>query len=82
VTAAATGGTALRVLTQLRRDPRTVALMLLVPAILVTLIRYVFDAQPETFDRLGAPLIGLFPFNHDVPGHLHHDAARADQRHP
>jgi ABC-2 type transport system permease protein len=62
VTAAATGGTALRVLTQLRRDPRTVALMLLVPAILVTLIRYVFDAQPETFDRLGAPLIGLFPF--------------------
>ena len=32
------------------------------PAILVTLIRYVFDAQPETFDRLGAPLIGLFPF--------------------
>ncbi|MGA8924687.1 MAG: ABC transporter permease [Solirubrobacterales bacterium] len=62
MSAAATGGTALRVLTQLRRDPRTVALLLLVPAILVTLIRYVFDAQPETFDRLGAPLIGLFPF--------------------
>lgn len=62
MSAAATGGTALRVLTQLRRDPRTVALLLLVPAILVTLIRYVFNAQPETFDRLGAPLIGLFPF--------------------
>jgi ABC-2 type transport system permease protein len=59
---AATGGTALRVLTQLRRDPRTVALLLFVPAVLVTLIRYVFDGQPETFDRLGAPLIGLFPF--------------------
>ena len=62
MTAAATGGTAIRVLTQLRRDPRTVALLLLVPAVLVTLIRYVFDGQPETFDRLGAPLIGLFPF--------------------
>jgi ABC-2 type transport system permease protein len=62
MTAAASGGTALRVLTQLRRDPRTVALLLLVPAVLVTLIRYVFDGQPETFDRLGAPLIGLFPF--------------------
>ena len=62
MSAAATGGTVLRVLTQLRRDPRTVALLLLVPAVLITLIRYVFDGQPETFDRLGAPLIGLFPF--------------------
>jgi ABC-2 type transport system permease protein len=59
---AATGATALRVLTQLRRDPRTVALLLLVPALLMTLLRYVFDGQPETFDRVGAPLIGLFPF--------------------
>ena len=58
----ATGATALRVLTQLRRDPRTVALLLLVPALLMTLLRYVFDGQPDTFDRVGAPLIGLFPF--------------------
>jgi ABC-2 type transport system permease protein len=62
VSSAATAATALRVLTQLRRDPRTVALLLLVPAALVTLFRYVFDGQPETFDRLGAPMIGLFPF--------------------
>ncbi|HEX8065689.1 MAG TPA: ABC transporter permease [Thermoleophilaceae bacterium] len=62
MTAAATGATALRVLTQLRRDRRTMALLLLVPALLVTLIRFVFDGQPETFDRLGGPLIGLFPF--------------------
>ena len=59
---AATAATAARVLTQLRRDPRTVALLLLVPALLVTLIRFVFDGQEETFDRLGGPLIGLFPF--------------------
>jgi ABC-2 type transport system permease protein len=62
VSTAATGATALRVLTQLRRDPRTVALLLLVPALLMTLMRYVFDGQEETFDRLGGPLIGLFPF--------------------
>ena len=59
---APTAATALRVLKQLRRDPRTVALLLLVPALLMTLLRYVFDGQPETFDRVGAPLIGLFPF--------------------
>jgi ABC-2 type transport system permease protein len=54
--------TAQRVLEQLRRDPRTVALLLVVPTLLVVLMRYVFDAQPQTFDTIGPPLIGLFPF--------------------
>jgi ABC-2 type transport system permease protein len=58
----ATGATAVRVLTQLRRDPRTVALLLLVPAFLVILMRYVFDARPDVFDRIGPALLGLFPF--------------------
>jgi ABC-2 type transport system permease protein len=58
----ATVATALRVLVQLRRDPRTVALIMLVPVGLITLLRFVFDGQEETFDRIGAPLIGLFPF--------------------
>jgi ABC-2 type transport system permease protein len=62
MSAAATGATALRVLTQLRRDPRTIVLMLLVPSVLVTLLRYMFDGQEQTFDRIGGPLIGLFPF--------------------
>jgi ABC-2 type transport system permease protein len=62
MSATATGATALRVLTQLRRDPRTVALMLFIPALLVTLLRFVFDGQEETFDRIGGPLIGLIPF--------------------
>ncbi len=62
MSAAATGATALRVLTQLRRDPRTVALLLFVPALLITLLRFVFDGQQETFDNLGGPMIGLFPF--------------------
>ena len=49
-------------LTQLRRDPRTVALLLVVPAALLTLIRFVFDDNPGAFDRIGGPLAGLFPF--------------------
>lgn len=54
--------TAERVLRQLRRDPRTLVLVLVVPPILMTLFRYVFDGQPETFDRVGGPLVGMFPF--------------------
>jgi ABC-2 type transport system permease protein len=54
--------TAGRVLRQLRHDHRTLALVLLVPALLLTLFRYVFDGQEQTFDRIGAPLVGLFPF--------------------
>jgi ABC-2 type transport system permease protein len=54
--------TAMRVLTQLRRDPRTIALLLVVPAALVALIKFVFDGNPGAFDRIGGPLVGLFPF--------------------
>jgi ABC-2 type transport system permease protein len=57
-----TVATATRVLTQLRRDPRTVALLLVVPAALLTLIKFVFDQSPGAFDRIGGPLVGLFPF--------------------
>jgi ABC-2 type transport system permease protein len=57
-----TSATATRVLTQLRRDPRTIALLLVVPAALVTLIKFVFDDSPGAFDRIGGPLVGLFPF--------------------
>lgn len=49
-------------LSQLRRDPRTVVLLLGVPIVLVTLVRYLFDGRPDVFDRIGAPLLGLFPF--------------------
>lgn len=57
----ATLATAARVLTQLRRDPRTVALLLIVPSGLITLLRFVFDARDAVFDQIGAPLIGIFP---------------------
>jgi ABC-2 type transport system permease protein len=54
--------TAGRVLRQLRRDHRTLALVLVVPPVLLTLFKYVFFGQEETFDRIGPPLVGIFPF--------------------
>jgi ABC-2 type transport system permease protein len=54
--------TAARVLRQLRRDPRTVALLLIVPCVLVALLKYLFVDEPAVFDRIGGPLLGLFPF--------------------
>jgi ABC-2 type transport system permease protein len=56
------GSTAVRVLLQLRGDPRTVVLLLVVPCLLMTLLRYVYDAQPFVFDRIGPMLLVLFPF--------------------
>jgi ABC-2 type transport system permease protein len=53
--------TSARVLGQLRRDPRTLAMLFIVPAALLTLFKYIFYDQPQTFARVGAPMIGLFP---------------------
>ncbi|MGW1378845.1 ABC transporter permease [Streptomyces sp. NPDC002446] len=53
--------TAARVLRQLRHDPRTLAMMLVVPCVMTALLRYVFDARPEAFDGIGAALLGIFP---------------------
>jgi ABC-2 type transport system permease protein len=53
--------TTVRVTAQLRRDPRTLAMLFVVPPLLMTLFRYVFDSQPLTFARVGAPLVGVFP---------------------
>jgi ABC-2 type transport system permease protein len=58
----ATLATAGRVLRQLRHDPRTVVLLLIVPCVLEILLKYVLDGQPFTFSRIGGPLLGLFPF--------------------
>ncbi|MCU1586849.1 MAG: type transporter [Frankiales bacterium] len=52
--------TAARVLRQLTRDHRTMGLLLVVPVMLVTLLRFVLD--PIAFQRAGGPLLALFPF--------------------
>lgn len=62
MSARAAGATALRVLTQLRRDPRTIALIIGVPCVLETLLKEVFSGRPGVFQHVGPPLLGLFPF--------------------
>jgi ABC-2 type transport system permease protein len=52
--------TARRVTAQLRRDPPTIALLVLVPVLLVTLLRYLFGER--VFDMLGAAMLGVVPF--------------------
>jgi ABC-2 type transport system permease protein len=57
----ATGAIAMRVLRQLRRDPRTIALLIAVPTVLVVLLHEVFS-DGSVFQRIGGPLLGIFPF--------------------
>ncbi len=62
MSARATGGTAARLLRQVRHDPRTIALLMVVPAALLTLLYFVFDGRQETFQTIAAPMCGLLPF--------------------
>jgi ABC-2 type transport system permease protein len=58
---ALTLATTRRVLLQLRHDPRTVALLVVLPSLLMLLLRYVFDSQP-VFSRIAPALLGILPF--------------------
>jgi ABC-2 type transport system permease protein len=52
-----------RVLTQLRRDHRTAAMLLVLPCVLMTLLWWMFQDIPGSlFDRFGPALLALFPF--------------------
>src|SRR5256886_7047941 len=51
-----------RVLTQLRHDRRTLALVVLVPVLLLTLVYYLFEKQVGVFNEIGLIMLGLFPF--------------------
>ena len=53
---------AARVLVQLRRDPRTIGLIVAVPVLLIVLLHELFRDQPQVFQRVGGPLLGMFPF--------------------
>ncbi|MFJ6415991.1 ABC transporter permease [Paeniglutamicibacter sp. NPDC091659] len=53
--------TAERVLTQVRHDHRTLALLLLVPALLIGLVSWIFTDTP-VFAKIGPAMIALFPF--------------------
>jgi ABC-2 type transport system permease protein len=62
MSARVTFATAERVLRQIRHDPRTIALLLVVPAVLLLLLYWVFEGEKQVFQQIGAPLCGLFPF--------------------
>ena len=51
-----------RVLQQLRHDPRSIALMLVAPSLLVGLFAWLFVDQEGVFDRFGGAILALFPF--------------------
>lgn len=53
--------TAGRVLAQLRHDKRTVALIIVVPIVLETLLKWVYNSTPQVFNQIGLPLLGIFP---------------------
>jgi ABC-2 type transport system permease protein len=57
-----TRAVALRVLQQLRRDPRTIALIIAVPCVLQFLLQQLFGRHSPIFQQIGTPLLGLFPF--------------------
>jgi len=56
-----TTATATRVLRQLRHDPRTVGLLLGVPAVLMTLLKFVYEHNQIGFERAGPVLMVIFP---------------------
>jgi ABC-2 type transport system permease protein len=67
MTSTISAATSARVLNQLRRDPRTVFMIVVVPALLIVLLYYVLSLQPiemtgmTHFDRLGVTQLGILP---------------------
>ncbi|SDT11932.1 ABC-2 type transport system permease protein [Pseudarthrobacter equi] len=57
-----------RVLGQLRHDHRSIAMILVVPALLLTAVYYLYGNEslppgaPRTFDRVGLMMLAIFPF--------------------
>ncbi|KHL00830.1 ABC transporter permease [Sinomonas humi] len=60
--------TTARVLNQLRHDPRSIGLILVVPSVLLAVVYWLFENEtlppgmPRTFDRIGPIMLAIFPF--------------------
>jgi ABC-2 type transport system permease protein len=54
--------TTARILRQLRHDRRTVGLLLVVPALLLALLYFMYDGSGVLFDRVALVMLGIFPF--------------------
>lgn len=57
-----TFATARRILLQLMHDKRTIALMLVAPILLMSLLYWVFSDNNKLFDTVAPALLGVFPF--------------------
>jgi ABC-2 type transport system permease protein len=51
-----------RVLRQLRHDHRTLAMLLVVPSAILSLLRWIFDERQIVFDAFGPAMLALIPF--------------------
>lgn len=51
-----------RILRQLRHDPRTIAMMVVVPVVFLTLLYFMYDDNKPLFDRIALTMLGIFPF--------------------
>lgn len=51
-----------RVLGHLRRDHRTLGLILIMPTIVMIILRYVFDGQPFIYANTAPIMLGIIPF--------------------
>lgn len=60
--AKATIATTIRVLQQLKHDHRTVALIFLVPIVLLSLLRWMYEENDLIFNSIAPALLGIFPF--------------------
>ncbi|MDR2374664.1 MAG: ABC transporter permease [Bifidobacteriaceae bacterium] len=58
---ARTAATARRVLAQLRHDPRSMALIVVVPCVVLGVVAWMFNATPMVIDQFGPMLLAVFP---------------------
>lgn len=54
--------TTTRILRQLGHDRRTIAMLVAVPALLLTLLNFMYDGAGPVFDRIALVMLGIFPF--------------------
>lgn len=50
-----------RVLLQLKHDRRSMALIIVAPCLLMTILKYVYWSQPQVFQQVAGSLLGVFP---------------------
>jgi ABC-2 type transport system permease protein len=51
-----------RILRQLRHDRRTMALLVVMPTLLLSIVYFMFEEREQAFDRIALIMLGIFPF--------------------